>query len=167
MCTPRRSATTRQSDLITRRDLTNGDEWTAALDYIKVHKPIPLTMRSPCTVLIAGPALIDTSAPNTHNRTRKTSVVIADFAVDNALLQLAGGMHFILEKQACSEMGMQTGKVCPVNVPQCALGLVNLGEPVDEHTTSWAPRITLLEPFRGTKLRVTSTGHQKGATRPN
>ena len=111
----------------------------------------------------------------THIRIRKTGITLADFAAPVAMLHLAECRHFIPEHQACSERiesqpfskFWRIGEACSVNVPQCALGFVVLGEPIYKNTTLWASDTLLLEPLRGAQWRCNWHGASDGSNNTN
>lgn len=59
----------------------------------------------------------------------------------------------------------QIGKVCSVNVLQCALGPIVLVEHVYKNATSWASHINVLEAFRLIKCTCRRRGAVEGSNK--
>ena len=129
-----------------------------------------ITMGPPCTSFGSWSHLNRVKYRKTWEESRRIGEALANFAVAVAMKQLSCGRHFLIENPRGSEIFRlpsferlwKTGRVCKMDIPQCALGLTVLGQPIRKMTTLWASSWILLRPFEGVRCRHKSHGILEG-----
>ena len=97
--------------------------------------------------------------------------MLATSAARVVRLQMSVGRHFLLENPPgsglfeldCFKSIWAIGKVVPINVPQCALGLVVDGHPIYKHTTLWSSSTLMLKPCLGVQCTNSAHGRLSGS----
>ena len=155
VCIRRRLTTGINVDLECGFDMVKKDQREMVMEYFDTHKPFMITMGPPGTSFGSWSHISRKKYRRTWEDSRRIGEALADCAAAAATKQLSCGRHFLIENPCGSEIFKlpsfeklwNTRHVCKMHIPQCALGLTVLGQPVRKMTTLWASSWILLKQF--------------------